>query len=86
MNIDFADEYWEDEGKEPTFSFTYIGYDGCHTTKTFTAETWTEALNEFVLFLKGIGFFIDNDSIGINRTKHSLIDKECLCNITSFND
>jgi hypothetical protein len=51
----------------PTWGFTYRDIDGTISTKSFDTVSWTRALQEFVDFLKGTGFELDNDSIQINN-------------------
>lgn len=51
----------------------------------FDALRWDEALDQFVKFLRGCGYSLDNDSVGVNRDKHMFIcDDEHLGNITDF--
>lgn len=53
-----------------TFEFKHTDADGGVNVLKFNAETWTEALEKFVQFLRGSGYFLDYDSIGINANKH----------------
>jgi ATP-dependent phosphoenolpyruvate carboxykinase len=39
-------------------------------TKEFEAGTWPEALEQFVLLLKGAGYFISESSVGVNKALH----------------
>ena len=52
--------------KQPVFSFLHEDSDGAVTTKTFEAESWTKALENFVHFLKGVGFIIDDKAIQVH--------------------
>ena len=60
------------EIKENKFSFHHEDTLGKINLVTFEADTWTEALNQFVLFLKGLGFFIENDDIQLHSRRESL--------------
>ena len=53
--------------------FTFIREDnyGNKTTKEVETEGWFELVPEFINFLKGCGYHVDNDSIGINASNHS---------------
>jgi hypothetical protein len=59
----------DNENNIPTWGFTYRDIDGAISTKSFDAISWTRALQEFVYFLKGTGFNLDDDSIQI-KDKH----------------
>jgi hypothetical protein len=54
--------------KQPVFSFLHEDSGGVVTTKTFEAESWTKALENFVHFLKGVGFTIDGESIQVHES------------------
>jgi hypothetical protein len=60
------------DNNTPTWGFTYRDIDGAISTKSFEAISWTRALQEFVYFLKGAGFSLDDDSIQI---KHEHYDE-----------
>lgn len=51
----------------PLWSFTRTNEDGTTDIKTFEAVEWTIALQEFVNFLKGCGYILENDSIQIRN-------------------
>lgn len=52
----------------------------------FVALRWDEALDQFVKFLRGSGYYIDNASVGVNEAHHCFAgDDWRLTNITSFN-
>ena len=53
--------------KQPKFSFLHEDSNGVVTTKTFEAEAWMSALENFVHFLKGVGFILDEKSIQIHE-------------------
>lgn len=63
---------FEDEEPEGATQWTFMrtDIDGVTTTTSFTADTWPFALQQFVNFLKGGGYGIDNNSIGIKGNKH----------------
>lgn len=60
------------EIKENKFSFHHEDSLGKINLVTFEADTWTEALNEFRLFLKGLGFFIYDDDIQVHERRKGL--------------
>lgn len=47
-------------------------------------NTWYEALDYFVKFLRANGYGLRNDSVGINKEHHFLPEDEWFGNITSF--
>lgn len=65
-----------DESKFNTWKFIRTDCDGTTRETTFNSESWFPAIEEFVLFLKGNGFSVDSDSIGINATKHKHVPDE----------
>lgn len=69
MQFDSIEEY-----QNPVFEFKYTNCEGTVNTMTFKAETWMEALENFIVFLKGAQFFVDRDSIFINGNKHPFVD------------
>ena len=48
--------------------------DGCVLTQEFEAYIWMEALDYFVKFLRGSGYSIENNSVGINTELHVLYE------------
>ena len=62
----------EDNNSEPVWEFKYTETGGAVNTIKFYTDNWHEALEKFVQFLRGSGFFVDNDSVGINKAKHSM--------------
>ena len=62
------------EYQDSVFEFKYTNCDGTVNTMTFKADTRMEALENFIVFLKGAQFFVDNDSIFINGNKHPYVD------------
>lgn len=68
-----------------TMQFTFVDCEGVVSTRTFTTDTWVHALDEFVAFLKGCGYFLQDDSVGINKANHLLVNHEECYRITSFN-
>lgn len=71
------------EHTPPRYNFTYAGSDSRLVNVSFEAETWPEALSHFVQFLRGSGFTVDDNSIGINLKKH-VIDPDYTPFITTF--
>lgn len=65
MQFDSIEEY-----QDSVFEFKYTNCEGTVNTMTFRADTWLEALENFLVFLKGAQFFVDPDSIFINGSKH----------------
>jgi hypothetical protein len=53
--------------------FTFIREDnyGTKTTKEVETECWFELVPEFINFLKGCGYTVYDDSVGINVSNHS---------------
>ena len=70
-----------EEYQDPVFEFKYTSCDGVESTMKFSADTWVEALERFVAFLRGAGFFLDTDSVAINGNKHQCIDTNLHCSI-----
>jgi hypothetical protein len=64
----------QDYNDTPMWTFSYTDLDGNTSTKLFKTVSWVAALQEFVYFLKGTGFELDNDSIQINN-RHDANDK-----------
>lgn len=63
--------------------FSYTDADGTVNTKQLSMETWVEGLDHFVRFLKGCGFYLDYDSVGVNTNKHIFIQED-YPTLTSF--
>lgn len=55
------------EYNTPLWSFTRTIEDGTTDIQAFEATTWTLALQEFVNFLKGCGYILEDDSIQIRQ-------------------
>ena len=56
------------------FKFESVDMDGCVLTQEFEADIWMEALDYFVKFLRGSGYSIENNSVGINTDLHTLYE------------
>lgn len=69
--------------QQPVFYFHHKDVNGKEFNMRFEAETWTEALSNFVLFLKGSGFILNDDSVGVNSNYHC-VDPESAPYITEF--
>lgn len=67
------------------FKFESKNVDGCTATYQFETDTWIEALDYFVKFMKGSGYSIYNNSVGVNTEKH-FVDNTDLVNITTFSE
>jgi len=60
--------------------------DGTIVTHEFESETWYESLDQFVRFLRGSGYLLKNDSVGINLAAgHRFVTEEEYYNVTYFN-
>lgn len=60
---------------------------GAKVSHVFEAFTWYEALDQFVKFLRGCGYHLENNSVGINEgLNHWNIDSHNLGNITTFTE
>jgi hypothetical protein len=59
--------------------------EGTVVTQEFGAGTWYESLDSFVKFLRGSGFQLKDNSVGINLSAgHMFLDDYMLNNITYF--
>ena len=67
----------------PSFYFHHKDSFGKEVSMRFEAETWPEALSNFVLFLQGTGYILQRDSVGVNSKNH-VIDPDCTTFITTF--
>ena len=67
------------------FKFESKNLDGALCTVECEALTWMEALDYFVKFLRGSGYSLENNSIGINTDLHSLYEDEST-NTTVFSE
>ena len=56
------------------FKFESVDMDGCVLTQEFETDIWMEALDYFVKFLRGSGYSIENNSVGINTDLHTLYE------------
>lgn len=56
------------------FKFESVDMDGCVLTQEFETDIWMEALDYFVKFLRGSGYSIENNSVGINTDLHMLYE------------
>ena len=58
---------------------------GTVTTHEFEALRWDEALDQFVKFLRGSGYTLQDTSVGVNEAVHCFAGEDySLMNITSF--
>lgn len=67
----------------PAFYFHHKDSFGKEVSMRFEAETWPEALSNFVLFLQGTGYILQRDSVGINSKNH-VVDPDHVASITTF--
>jgi hypothetical protein len=63
---------------------TFLDCDGVASTRTFSVDTWIHALDEFVAFLKGCGYYLQEDSVGINVNNHPCVSYHDVHRITTF--
>ena len=61
-----------EELKPNTWSFVHEDCTGTVSTRTFEADTWTEALQQFVVFMKGLEFIIHKDDIQLHERREEL--------------
>ena len=60
---------------------------GTVITHEFEEDVWYSALDGFVKFLRGCGYHLENNSVGINEgLNHWFIDSHDLGNITTFTE
>ena len=62
-------------------------FDMTTVTHEFESGTWYEALDQFVKFLRGSGYSLGNDSVGINlggTVQHMFIEDAPCYNVTYF--
>ncbi len=66
--------------------FTFYNHDkeGTLSATTFEVDSWVEALDRFVRFLRGAGYQIQNNSVGVNTSVHSCADHFDVGNIMFF--
>lgn len=58
---------------------------GATITHEFEALRWDEALDQFVKFLRGSGYTLQDSSVGVNEAVHCFAGEDySLMNITSF--
>lgn len=69
--------------KIPAWYFHHTAADGKMVSMRFEAESWPEALSNFVQFLQGAGYMLQRDSVGIN-TKIHIVDPEVNTFVTTF--
>jgi len=53
------------------FTFKRETEEGIVTIKEVDTEVWFDLIPEFINFLKGSGFGVEDNSIGINTARHS---------------
>jgi hypothetical protein len=66
------------------YFFSAVDSNGVHATISFETDNWLEILDNFVLFLRGKGFYVSDDSIGVNLAKH-YPPEDTYYNFTTFN-
>lgn len=62
-------------------------FEGSTVTHEFESEVWYGCLDQFVKFLRGAGYDVGNNSVGINlggNIKHWFLDDYTYGNITFF--
>jgi len=54
-------------------------------TMQFEVSRWDESLNQFVKFLRGAGYDLEDNSVGVNQARHCFAgDDYRLSSITTF--
>lgn len=68
------------------FEFQSTNEDGDVVSHRFEAFTWYSALDNFVKFLRGSGYSLQNHSVGVNEAAGHIIlqSYDEFSNITSF--
>lgn len=67
------------------FKLQAIDDDSTTLTHEFTSEVWYQALDSFVKFLRGCGYRLEDNSVGINEgLDHCGMEYYELGNITTF--
>jgi hypothetical protein len=69
-----------------TWFFNHTDADGATNSVEFAADTWIEALNYFVTFLRGSGYTIDSKTIGINSDNTLVTDESWYGAVFSGNE
>jgi len=52
-----------EEYTKPVWSFTRTNEDGTVDIKRFEADTWSQALQEFMNFVRGCGYVLNDDAV-----------------------
>lgn len=67
------------------FKLQSIDDEGTTITHEFKSETWYNCLDSFVKFLRGSGYYLKDNSVGINLgAGHMFIEEYPYGNITYF--
>ena len=67
------------------FTFQSTDEEGTVTLHEFESDTWYPALDQFVKFLRGCGYQLKDNSVGINASAgHMFLDEFMFSNITMF--
>ena len=67
------------------FKLQAIDDDGTALTHEFTSEVWYQTLDSFVKFLRGCGYHLEDNSVGINEgSGHCGLKYYELVNVTTF--
>ena len=74
------------EQQSTSWRFTSVDLDGKVTDVSFESDAWTEALQNFVLFLRSNGYYIKDNSIGVNVAQHKLLNTDDLYHLAVFED
>lgn len=69
------------------FKLQALDDDGTTILHEFESEVWYQALDSFVKFLRGCGYHLESNSVGINEDlNHWNVDSYGLGNITTFTE
>ena len=69
---------FDDDTSYNSWTFEHVDADGAVNRLIFQADTWTEALQKFIQFLRGSGYFIDYHSTGINADRHPVLPESLI--------
>jgi hypothetical protein len=69
------DNITDEDFKFNTWYFTHTNADGVTNTVEFGADSWIEVMNNFVTFLRGSGYSVHKNAVGLNVDKCNFTDE-----------